>query len=135
MDAMFGRSRRAVAVSCVSLAFALTAAVPGNARDDEMRREGACSGHSDWRLEVRHEDADTLQVRFRIDHTPNGAVWEIFLSDNGSRFFAGTRSSGSNGELQVRKQTADRSGTDRIKGYGYSRATGEVCSGVIKYDR
>lgn len=119
----------------MSLVFALTAAAPGNARDDEMRREGSCSGHSDWRLEVRHEDANTLQVRFRIDHTPDGAVWEIFLSDNGSRFFAGTRSSGSDGELQARKRTRDRVGTDRIKGYGYSRASGEVCSGVIKYDR
>jgi hypothetical protein len=135
MDAMFWTSRRVAGMVCVSLVLALIAAVPGNARDDEMRREGSCSAHSDWRLEVRHEDANMLQVRFRIDHTPNGAVWEIFLSDNGSRFFAGTRSSGSNGELQVRKHTPDRSGTDRIKGYGYSRASGEVCSGVIKYDR
>jgi hypothetical protein len=122
-------------VVCVGLVLALTSAAPGRARDDEMRREGSCSGHSDWRLEVRHEDPNTLQVKFRIDHTPNNAVWEVFLSDNGSRFFAGTRSSGSDGELRVTKLTRDRSGTDRIKGYGFSRATGEVCSGVIKYDR
>jgi hypothetical protein len=99
-----------------------------------MRREGSCTGHSDRRLEVERRDANTLQVRFRIEHTAAGATWEVFLSDNGDRFFAGTRTSTSDGELRVRRNTRDRSGTDHIKGYGYSRATGEVCSGSVPFD-
>jgi hypothetical protein len=126
------QARRAVFLGA---ALVVAMAVPGSAREDEMRREGSCTGPSDWRLEVRHEAANTLRVRFRIDHTPSGAVWEIFLSDDGSRFFAGTRTSGSDGELRVVKRVGDRSGTDRIKAYGYSRASGEVCSAVMKYDR
>jgi hypothetical protein len=105
------------------------------ARDDEMRREGSCSGPSDWRLEVRHEDARTLRVRFRIEHGPAGAVWELFLSDNGTRFFAGTRRADGNGEVRVRRYPKDLAGTDHIKGYGYNRTTGEVCSGSLAYDR
>jgi len=126
---------RAVAAAALGLSLALSQAAVGRANDDEMRREGSCSGHSDWRLEVRHDDSNTLEVRFRIEHTPSGKVWEVFLSDNGTRFFAGTRTSSSSGEVRVRKLTGDRAGTDRIKAYGYSRATGEVCSGRVAYDR
>jgi hypothetical protein len=124
----------AAVVLAVLTAGALLAS-PARARDDEIRREGACSGPSDWRLRVRKEDAGKLGVRFEIEHGASGQVWEVFLSDNGARFFAGTRTSGSNGYLRVRKLTKDRSGNDRIKGYGYNRATGEICSGKLAYDR
>ena len=46
---------------------------------------------------MSHEDRNTLRVRFRIDHTPEGDTWEVFLSDNGTRFFAGTRKADSDG--------------------------------------
>jgi hypothetical protein len=103
------------------------------ARADGRRKEGSCSIHSDWRLEVRREDAHTLRVRFRIEHTPAGDTWEVFLSDNGTRFFAGTRKADANGEVRVSKPTGDRAGTDRIKGYAYSRDTGEVCQGSLRF--
>jgi hypothetical protein len=102
---------------------------------DEVRREGACSSGGDWRLEVRHEDATTLRVRLRIEQTPPGDVWEVFLSDNGRRFFAGTRTASSTGEVRVTRFTKDLAGTDKIKGYAYSRATGETCSAALAYDR
>lgn len=125
----------AVVAVLLGSALALSSASPGVARDDEMRRHGPCTGPSDWRLEVRREDARTLRVRFRIDHGPAGATWELFLSDNGARFFAGTRTSDAGGEVRVARPAKDRAGTDRIKAYGYSRATGEVCSGSLPYDR
>jgi hypothetical protein len=126
---------RAVTTAVLGLSLLFGPALPGHASGDEVRREGQCTGRSDWRLEVRHEDGNTLEVRFRIDHTPSGKVWDVFLSDNGARFFAGTRTSTSDGYVKVRQLTADRSGTDRIKAYGTSRATGEVCSGRVRYDR
>jgi hypothetical protein len=132
---MFAKLMRAVIAAVLGLSLAVSPAVPGRAGGDEVRREGSCTGRSDWRLEVRHEDGHTLEVRFRIDHTPSGKVWDIFLSDNGSRFFAGTRTSTSDGYVKVRKLTGDRSATDRIEAYGTSRATGEVCSGRVRYDR
>jgi hypothetical protein len=125
---------RAVASAALGVSLAVSPSLPGLATGDEMRREGSCTGNGDWRLEVRHDDANTLEVRFRIDHIPSGDVWEIFLSDNGTRFFAGTRTSSSN-DVRVRKLTGDRPGTDHIKGYGYSRDTGEVCSGRVAFDR
>jgi hypothetical protein len=127
--------RRSLAVLVAALTALAVAATPATARDDEIRRSGSCSGPSDWRLRVRKEDARRLQVRFEIEHGASGQTWEVFLSDNGTRFFAGTRTSGDNGYLRVRKQTKNRAGTDRIKGFGYDRTTGETCSGKLVYDR
>ena len=132
---MFAKLTRAVTTAVLGLSLAIGPPLPGHASGDEVRREGSCTGHSDWRLEVRHDDSNTLEVRFRVDHTPSGKVWDIFLSDNGTRFFAGTKTSTSDGYVKVRKLTADRSGTDRVKAYGTSRAIGEVCSGLVRYDR
>jgi hypothetical protein len=119
------------ALSLVVLLGATTFAVAS----DEVRREGACSSGGDWRLEVRQDDATSLRVRMRIEHTPQGDVWEVFLSDNGRRFFAGTRTASSTGEFRVTRFTKDLAGTDKIKGYAYSRATGETCSAALVYDR
>jgi len=97
------------------------------------RREGSCTKNGEWRLEVDRRDADTLRVRFRIDKTPAGNVWEVFLSDNGKRFLATTKTANSEGQVRVSKNTRDRSGTDKVKAYAFSRATGEVCSGSVAF--
>ena len=107
--------------------------VAGAAVANGSQREGSCTGHGDWRLEVDRRDADTLRVRFRIENTPAGNVWEVFLSDNGTRFLATTRTASSDGEVKVSRNTRDRSGSDKVKAYGYSRATGEVCSGSVTF--
>jgi hypothetical protein len=120
-------------VSSVVAALVTVALFAGAATASGSQREGACTGHGDWRLEVDRRDADTLRVRFRIENTPAGNVWEIFLSDNGKRFLATTRTANSDGEVRVTKDTRDRAGTDKIKAYGYSRATGEVCSGSVSF--
>jgi hypothetical protein len=125
-------TRTAVSVALVIAAMA--AAVPAGA-NDEMERRGSCSSGGDWRLRVEHRDANTLRVRFRIEDTPAGDVWELFLSDNGNRFFAGTKKADSNGEVRLSRLARDRAGTDRIKAYGYSRGTGETCSGSVAFGR
>jgi hypothetical protein len=129
MNAMLSRALRAALVACIAGAVFAGSAVAS----DDARREGACTDHGKWRLEVDRRDADTLRVRFRIENTPAGKVWEIFLSDNGTRFLATTRKAGSDGEVRVSKSTRDRSGTDKVKAYGFSRATGEVCSGSVTF--
>jgi hypothetical protein len=126
--------RRTVWSVALATALALSAFVPASARDDERRTRGACTGPSNWRLVARHEDASTLRVKFEIEHGAAGQVWELFLSDSGTRFFAGTRTSGTDGHVRVVRFTEDLAGTDRIRGYGYNRATGEVCSGSLRYD-
>jgi hypothetical protein len=128
---MNGMVRRAL----ISIAAALFIAVSlaGSAAAGGSQREGSCTRHGEWRLEVDRRDADTLRVRFRIEKTPAGNVWEVFLSDNGDRFLATTRTASSDGEVRISKNTRDRSGTDKVKAYALSRATGEVCSGSVAF--
>lgn len=125
---MLRRVLGVVIAACVGATF-----FSGAAGASGSRREGSCTGHGEWRLEVDRRDADTLRVRFRIEKTPAGKVWEVFLSDNGNRFLATTKTASSDGEVRVSKNTHDRAGTDHVKAYGYSRATGEVCSGSVAF--
>ena len=129
MNGMVRKTFVSAVAACISVVLIAGAA----GASDGAKREGSCTGHGDWRLEVGRRDADTLRVRFRIENTPAGNVWEVFLSDNGQRFLATTRTASSDGEVRVTKNTRDRSGTDKVKAYGYSRATGEVCSGSVSF--
>jgi len=129
MNGMVRKLLVSIVMACVSVALLAAA----SSASDSAKREGSCTGHGDWRLEVERRDADTLRVRFRIENTPAGNVWEVFLSDNGNRFLATTRTADPNGEVRVSKNTRDRAGTDKVKAYGYSRATGEVCSGSVSF--
>jgi hypothetical protein len=127
-------SIRRVVAAALAVGLMLTSASSAIA-SDRVRRQGTCSSGGAWRLEVEHDGATTLRVRFRIENTPSGDVWEVFLSDDGTRFFAGTRTANSAGEVRVSRLTKDLAGTDRIKAYAYSRDTGETCSGSLAYDR
>ena len=129
MVGMFTRVLGVIVAACLGATLFAGAAGAGGGR-----REGSCTVHGEWRLEVDRRDADTLRVRFRIEHTPAGKVWEVFLSDNAKRFLATTKTADADVEVKVSKNTRDRSGTDKIKAYGVSRATGEVCSGHLAFD-
>jgi hypothetical protein len=125
---MWNRVLGVIVAACVGVTlFAGVASAGGGSR------EGSCTKNGEWRLEVDRRDADTLRVRFRIEKTPAGNVWEVFLSDNGKRFLATTKTANADGEVRVSKNTRDRSGTDKVKAYAYSRATGEVCSGSVSF--
>jgi hypothetical protein len=129
--------RASIALVMVTVALATVLATvfarSAAARDDEVRRSGPCSGPSDWKLVVRRETATTLKVKLEIEHGAPDQTWQLFLSDNGTRFYAGTKVSGPNGYVRVVRYPTDRSGTDRIKGTGVNAVTGESCAGYLSY--
>ncbi|HEU4355750.1 MAG TPA: hypothetical protein VFT27_09200 [Actinomycetota bacterium] len=93
---------------------------------------GSCSGGpSEWRLTVGRETDRTLRIRFRIEGGEPGQAWQLFISDNGDRVYAGTRVSNDEGRIRVRRLTADRVGRDRIEAAGVNLETGESCSGRV----
>lgn len=119
------------AVAC-ALALMLAAAAPVSA-DDEVRRRGSCSGGPGrWELRVRRDDG-ALRVRFEIDDVPSGQPWQLFLSDNGTRIYSGTKGSRSSGEVRVSRSTTNRSGSDRIAASGVNTRTGTTCEGSLSY--
>ena len=91
----------------VALALALIlAAAPAHA-SDEVRRRGSCSGGpGDWTLRVRRDDG-VLRLRFKIDDVPTGQSWQLFMSDNGTRVYSGTKTSDAGGEVRVSKRTTE----------------------------
>ena len=122
--------RRASRVICTATALSLLAVVPAQA-GVRVVREGSCSGGpGDWRLRVRRESATTIRVRFDIENVDPGDTWQLFLSDNGTRIFAGTRVADAQGALHAIKITADRAGTDRVKGSGVNITDGGSCDGA-----
>ena len=124
---MPGTRTRAVALA---LALILGAA-PAHA-SDEVRRRGSCSGGpGDWTLRVRRDDG-VLRLRFKIDDVPTGQSWQLFMSDNGTRVYSGTKTS-DGGEVRVSKRTTNRSGSDRIVASGVNTKTGTTCEGSLSY--
>ena len=99
------------------------------AHEDRLVRRGDCSGPSEWKLVVRKEDAGTLRVKLEVEGGRSGQKWHVFLSDNGTGFFAGSRISGSNGYFEVSRRTANRAGSDTIRAGASNTVTGETCNG------
>lgn len=119
----------------ILLAAALVASVPpADASDDRVRRRGECAGGpSEWTLIVRQESASTLHVRWKIEGGAQGQTWQLFISDNGERLYAGNKVSKDGGEVRVRRETADRPGADLVKASGVNLATGESCGGSVSF--
>jgi hypothetical protein len=123
------RLLRAAIVSAIVAGLIAVPFVSASAGGGDVDRRGSCSGPSDWRLRVRHDDDGKLRVRYEVDGGHAGQEWHVFLSDNGVGFFAGTRISQSGGSFEVRKRTADRAGTDTIRAGANNVVTGETCGG------
>jgi hypothetical protein len=94
---------------------------------------GSCSGPGHWRLDVARETATSLRVRFRVRDVEPGETWQLFLSDNGVRIYAGTRIANDEGRFRVRTITRDRGGSDRIRANAVNVDTGASCAGSIRY--
>jgi GTP-dependent phosphoenolpyruvate carboxykinase len=73
---------------------------------------------------------DDIWVYFEVDSHTAGQVWNVTLTDNGSVFWRGTRTTNRSGDFGVHDWTHDRSGADQIVAKGVNRATGEVCRGA-----
>jgi hypothetical protein len=112
-----------------ALAAALALPSPAHAIDGRVVKRGDCTRHSDWKLEVRKEDGGRLRVRYEIEGGRSGQEWHIFLSDNGVGIFSGTRTSASNGYVEVRLRRSDRAGSDTIKAAANNVDSGESCAG------
>jgi hypothetical protein len=110
---------------------ALALAVPGvaSADDAEVRREGKCSGRSDWELRVRDE-GQTLRVRWRVNSRVPDQTWRLTLAYNGQQIAAATRVLNGEGEATInRREIPDQQGPDQFTGTARSTPSGETCEG------
>jgi hypothetical protein len=120
----------ALALTAVMLISSSAGASPG----DSVERRGECdSGPGEWKIVVRTETSTTLRVRFRIQNVQPGHLWDVFLSDDGTRFFSATKRANDQGEVNVTAFTRNRAGADTIAAYGHNRANGVSCHGSVSY--
>jgi hypothetical protein len=118
-------------VLLMTLTAAMVLSVPSvaSAGDDEVRREGPCSGSSDWEMRVRDEGS-TLRVRWRVDSGVPGQTWRMTLARNGQQIAAANRLTNADGEATIdRRGLPDQQGPDQFTGTARNLASGETCSG------
>jgi hypothetical protein len=112
------------------LAAALLLTIPGTASagDDEVRREGPCSGASEW--EMRIKDEGNLRVRWRVDSGVPGQSWRLKLFHDGALIADSTRTTNADGEATINlRGVPDQAGPDQFSGKARSLASGETCAG------
>jgi hypothetical protein len=115
----------------LALGIPLVVAGPAMAKGgDAVRDSGSCSAASaTWKLKAK-PDSGIVEVEFEVDSNVAGQTWTVRLRDNGTRVFAGSRTtSGPSGSFTVHKRVTDAAGSDVIK----ARAVhGEdVCRGTV----
>ena len=126
---MMAKTARILAAAAVAMS--VWAAAPHAVAGTEVRREGACSAASDWKLKVK-PDNGRLEVEFEVDSNVVGQTWHVKLFQNGDRFFRGTRTTQApSGSFEVRRVTDDTAGTDAFRGRAANPDTGETCVGRV----
>jgi len=127
------RTRTAAPLFVAALTLPLLSAPAAYAGDDDVEREGSCSGRADWELKVGPEDG-RLEVEGEIDSNRNGQVWRWRIKHNGTVSARGKRTTGGDsGSFEVRRVMTNLSGTDTFVFRAVHRATGQVCRGTVRY--
>ena len=107
------------------------AAFAGRAQQGDVIKEGSCSAASTWKLKAK-PDNGRLEVQFEVDENVVGDTWRVRLTDNGTLFFKGRRTTKApSGSFEVTARTANQAGTDRIVGKALNLTTGETCRGAL----
>jgi hypothetical protein len=119
---------------CLVASLVLLAAAPARASDDGAKRHGSCSGGpGNWKLVVRPATNATVRIRFDIEDVDPGERWQLFLSVDGTRILTDTKRTDAEGDVYVKKVTADGRGSHRIKASGVNIDSGGFCEGSVTY--
>ena len=98
--------------------------------DDDVERNGKCTGASSAKIKAGPDDG-RLEVEFEVDQNRNGIRWKVRIRQNGVRVAATHATTrGPSGSFEVRRLLDDSAGPDRI----YARAkspSGEVCTATV----
>ena len=108
----------AITVSSIAATGALASA------GSDVKRSGVCGTHP-WSLELS-PDHGRIEAYYELHNVKVGSTWHVVMRDNGVRFYAGTRTAGSDRYIEVDRYTKDRAGTDRIT-VKATKSNGRVC--------
>ena len=120
-------------VSALVAASLLTAApaFAGGHDDDEVIREGSCSGSTDWKVKAKTDDG-RLEFEGEIDSNRNGQAWNYTIRHNGVVLSRGTRTTRApSGSFSVERRAANTAGPDSFVGTSTNVRTGQTCRGTV----
>ena len=96
----------------------------------EIRKAGACTGNSTWKLKVKKDDA-VIEQSFEVDSNVVGQTWRVVFKDNGVAYWSGYRKTlAPSGAFEVTKFHADSAGSDFMVARATNVSTGEICRGA-----
>ncbi len=123
-------TRRAVAAAAATiLSVTVVTALPAQAGDREVRREGSCSGSADWKLKAKSDDG-RIEAEGEVDSNVNGQKWKWRILHDGSVSARGTaKTTGPSGSFDRTRRVLNSSGTDRIGWRARNVASGQTCKG------
>jgi hypothetical protein len=112
---------------------ALMAGAPAAiAKGGDVRVAGTCSAASASKLKLASRDG-LIQTEFEVDQNRVGQVWSWTLKDNGVTVASGRATTvAPSGSFTVRRNLADRAGTDTIVAAATNAATGERCTATAR---
>jgi hypothetical protein len=122
--------KRSIAIAAaLGAALALVGGPGALAKDGDVRKSGACSDSSTWKLKLSDENSK-IETEFEVDQNVTGDDWKVVLKKDGEVFFRGTKTTkGRSGSFEVRKLVNDGSGTEKITGHARNVDTDELCHG------
>ncbi len=95
--------------------------------DNEVMRNGSCSGNTNWKIKAKPDDG-RLEVEAEIDSNRSGQTWRWKLRHDGRLDDRGHKqTAGRSGSFEVERKVANHSGKDSFKFRAVNRASGEVC--------
>ena len=125
--------RIAGSAGALFLALGVVSATPAFAGDDEVIREGNCSGSADWKLKTKTDDGG-LEVEGEVDSNVNGQQWTWRIMHNGSTAARGTATTrGRSGSFSVERRIANSPGTDSIGFRAHNASSGQTCRGHLNF--
>ncbi len=125
--------RIAGSAGALFLALGVVSATPAFAGDDEVIRNGNCSGSADWKLKTKTDDGG-LEVEGEVDSNTSGQQWTWRIMHNGNTAARGTATTrGRSGSFSVERRIANSPGTDSIGFRAHNAGSGQTCRGHLNF--
>ncbi len=126
--------RRTAATASVVLAFGALSALPATASGGGgVEHRGNCSMNADWKLKAK-ADNGRIEVEAEVDSNKAGQTWTWRILHNGGVSARGTATTQPpSGSFQVRRLLVNAAGTDQIGFRSTNPASGETCSGSLRF--
>jgi hypothetical protein len=100
--------------------------------DQEVINRGRCSMGSQWKVRIRTDGPNLLDLNFEVDSNVPGQTWRAAMAYNGDVVFNGFATTNQvDGEFDIDVEVANQAGTDTLQAAARLRSTGETCRAQV----